>query len=131
MLYVIGPLFHFPSNGAERWHGKDCLLADADLQKLSMKMARMQPLVIYSVAFDSIFSSDTYCFIGELFIKSSFITKGYLQYDSSSFTIKGDSAASFHNGDIYGYVGEQRFAWRGRKEDYIQVCYVKLFIWSF
>ena len=33
---------------------------------------------------------------------------------------------SFRTGDIYGYVGEERFAWRGRKEDYIQVCYTKL-----
>jgi len=33
-------------------------------------------------------------------------------------------AASFRTGDIYGYIGEKRFAWRGRTEDYIQVCYV-------
>jgi len=89
-------------------------------------MARMQPLVGYSAqSFRLILN----CFIeGELIIKSSFITKGYLQYDSSSFTIEGDGTVSFRTGDIYGYVGEQRFAWRGRKEDYIQVCYVKLFI---
>ena len=32
MLYVIGSLFHSTPNAAERWHRKDCLLADATLQ---------------------------------------------------------------------------------------------------
>jgi len=67
-----------------------------------------------------------YVLEGELIIKSSFVAKGYLQYDSSSFTIEGDGTISFRTGDIYGYVGEERFAWRGRKEDYIQVCFTNL-----
>lgn len=58
---------------------------------------------------------------GELIIKSRFITKGYLQYDNSCFTVEEDGRVSFRTGDIYGYVADQRLVWLGRKEDYIQV----------
>ena len=30
---------------------------------------------------------------------------------------------SFKTGDIYAFVGDQRLVWKGRKEDYIQVCF--------
>ena len=54
-------------------------------------------------------------------VKSRYITKGYLQYDNAPFSVEDDGTVTFHTGDIYGYVEDQRLVWRGRKEDYIQV----------
>ena len=54
-------------------------------------------------------------------IKSHNITKGYRQFDNSTFTIGSDGAITFRTGDIYGHSAEQRLVWKGRKEDYIQV----------
>jgi long-subunit acyl-CoA synthetase (AMP-forming) len=58
---------------------------------------------------------------GELVVKSHIISKGYLRFDNSSFTIGSDGAITFRTGDIYGRSAEQRLIWKGRKEDYIQV----------
>jgi long-subunit acyl-CoA synthetase (AMP-forming) len=58
---------------------------------------------------------------GELVIKSHIISKGYLDFDNSAFTIGSDGAVTFRTGDVYGRSAEQRLIWKGRKEDYIQV----------
>ncbi|KAJ3515067.1 hypothetical protein NLJ89_g1986 [Agrocybe chaxingu] len=97
-----GPLFHSTVGRGEGWYTKDSLLPDATLSLIGEEGS----------------PSTTE---GELVIKSSYITKGYLQYDNSSFTIEDNGMVSFHTGDIYGYVGDQRIAWKGRKEDYIQM----------
>ncbi|KAF8900861.1 hypothetical protein CPB84DRAFT_1778561 [Gymnopilus junonius] len=102
MTELGGPLFHSAANGTEGWYSKDCLLSDA-IVKLANEDGE-------SVSTE-----------GELVIRSRFITKGYLQYDNSSFTVEDDNTVTFHTGDIYGYVGDQRLVWRGRKEDYIQM----------
>ena len=66
---------------------------------------------------------------GELVIKSHFISKGYLQFDNSAFTIDSDGAVIFRTGDIYVRSEEQRFIWKGRKSDYIQVRYTVIGSW--
>ena len=77
----------------------------------------------------SLLSSHCDCFSlpciveGELVIKSHIISKGYLRFDNSAFTIGSDGAVTFRTGDVYGRSAEQRLIWKGRKEDYIQVCY--------
>ena len=60
---------------------------------------------------------------GELVIKSHIISKGYLRFDNSAFTIGSDGAVTFRTGDVYGRSAEQRLIWKGRKEDYIQVSF--------
>ena len=60
---------------------------------------------------------------GELVIKSHIISKGYLRFDNSAFTVGSDGAVTFRTGDVYGRSAEQRLIWKGRKEDYIQVRY--------
>ncbi|KAF8953962.1 hypothetical protein BDZ97DRAFT_1929174 [Flammula alnicola] len=102
MTELGGPLFHSTTGGAEGWYSKDCLLADAALNLVDEAGANA--------------TSE-----GELVIKSRLITKGYLQYDNSSFTVEDDGTVSFRTGDIYGYIGDQRLVWKGRKEDYIQM----------
>ena len=61
---------------------------------------------------------------GELVIKSHIISKGYLRFDNSTFTIGSDGAITFRTGDVYGRSADQRLVWKGRKEDYIQVCHI-------
>ncbi len=58
---------------------------------------------------------------GELVVRARNVTKGYRNYDNSSFTHENDGTVSFKTGDIYAFVGDQRVVWKGRKEDYIQV----------
>lgn len=58
---------------------------------------------------------------GELVITSRLISKGYLNYDNSSFAIEDGDLVTFHSGDIYGYIDADRLIWKGRKDDYIQV----------
>jgi hypothetical protein len=58
---------------------------------------------------------------GELVITSRLTSKGYLNYDNSSFTIHDGNLVTFRTGDIYGYVDVHQLGWKGRKEDYIQV----------
>ena len=57
-------------------------------------------------------------------IKSHIISKGYLRFDNSTFTIGSDGAITFRTGDVYGRSADQRLVWKGRKEDYIQVCHI-------
>ncbi|CAA7264464.1 unnamed protein product [Cyclocybe aegerita] len=102
MTELGGPLFHSTVGRGEGWYAKDSLLPDATLSLIGEE--------------GSPGTTE-----GELVIRSSYITKGYLQYDNSSFTIEDDGTVSFRTGDIYGYVGDQRIAWKGRKEDYIQM----------
>jgi hypothetical protein len=56
---------------------------------------------------------------GEPVIKSHIISKGYLRFDNSAFTIDSDGGVTFRTGDVYGRSAEQRLIWKGRKEDYI------------
>ncbi|PPQ84949.1 hypothetical protein CVT25_004462 [Psilocybe cyanescens] len=102
MTELGGPLFHSTTNGTEGWYSKGCLLSDATLTIVNEEGK----------------VSDTE---GELVIRSRFITKGYLQYDNTPFTVEDDGTVSFRTGDIYGYVADQRLMWKGRKEDYIQM----------
>ncbi|KAF9530718.1 hypothetical protein CPB83DRAFT_905059 [Crepidotus variabilis] len=105
MTELGGPLFHSTNAGSqEGWSTKDCLVSDALLTLLNE---------------DSSEGANE----GELLIKSKLITKGYIAYDNSSFTPNEDGTVSFKTGDIYAYVDEQKttLAWKGRKEDYIQM----------
>ena len=56
-------------------------------------------------------------------IKSHIISKDYLRFDNSAFTIGSDGAVTFQTGDVYGRSAEQQLIWKGRKEYYIQVRY--------
>ena len=58
---------------------------------------------------------------GELVITSRLTSKGYLNYDNSSFVIEDGDLVTFYTGDIYGYVDPDRLIWKGRKDDYVQV----------
>ncbi|KDR66936.1 hypothetical protein GALMADRAFT_232327 [Galerina marginata CBS 339.88] len=102
MTELGGPLFHSTAGGLEGWSSKDCLLSDATVKLVNE-------------------SGETVTSEGELVIRSHLITKGYLQYDNSAFTVEDDGTVSFRTGDVYGYVADQRMVWRGRKDDYIQM----------
>ncbi|KAF9473131.1 ketoacyl-synt-domain-containing protein [Pholiota conissans] len=102
MTELGGPLFHSTINGVEGWSKENCLLSDARLHLIDESGAEAKSE-------------------GELVVRSHFVTKGYLQYDNSAFIHENDGTISFRTGDIYGYVGDQRLVWKGRKEDYIQM----------
>ncbi|KAF8952143.1 hypothetical protein BDZ97DRAFT_804306 [Flammula alnicola] len=87
MTELGGPLFHSTTGGAEGWYSKDCLLADAALNLVDEAGANA--------------TSE-----GELVIKSRLITKGYLQYDNSSFTVEDDGTVSFRTVAINAWSGK-------------------------
>ncbi|KAF4622433.1 hypothetical protein D9613_009459 [Agrocybe pediades] len=102
MTELGGPLFHSTIGGAEGWHVEDCLIDDA---KLSLVDEAGEPTQTE----------------GELVIRSRFVTKGYLEYDNNAFKLHEDGTVTFHTGDVYAFVDDQRLVWKGRKEDYIQM----------
>ena len=120
-LKVAGNAFlNINIDGTVGWNIKDCLIADATLTLVNEAGTVSDTGLCY------IFE----CFLpterlieGELIIKSRLITNGYKSFNNSNFSIEEDGMIVFRTGDIYGYVGDKRIIWRGRKEDYIQVSY--------
>ncbi|KAF8962890.1 hypothetical protein BDZ97DRAFT_1920218 [Flammula alnicola] len=106
MTELGGPIFHSKIDQTdaeiEGWSIDDCLIEDAEL---------------------TLMDEDGHHGLseGELVITSRFISQGYLKYDNSAFTKAPDGKITFRTGDIYERTPNERFVWKGRKEDYIQM----------
>ena len=125
MTCSLGPLFHSNINNPEGWFSHECLIPGAELSIIDEQGRDAAGKVIpTSVAI--VFSLNCIMAEGELVIKSHLISKGYLRFDSSAFTIGSDGAVTFRTGDIYEHSEEQRLVWKGRKEDYIQVRHIDI-----
>ncbi|KAJ7440338.1 polyketide synthetase [Mycena galericulata] len=57
---------------------------------------------------------------GELYISSKLIASGYLNHDSSAFSIAPDGLITFKTGDRYA-LANGRLKWLGRKDDFIML----------
>ncbi|KAF9475042.1 ketoacyl-synt-domain-containing protein [Pholiota conissans] len=100
------PLFHSKVTAdnidTEGWAKEDCLIEDAELKLIN--------------------DTGNTRLLGELVITSSMINShGYLKYDNSAFSQTLDGKVTFKTGDVYCKDSEGRLAWRGRKEDCIQM----------
>ena len=59
------------------------------------------------------------------------ISQGYLKFDNSAFSKVHDGRIAFRTGDIYAKPDDEHIIWKGRKDDYIQVCPFKSLLFSF
>ncbi|KAJ7644124.1 hypothetical protein FB45DRAFT_824078 [Roridomyces roridus] len=57
---------------------------------------------------------------GELYVSSKYIASGYLDHDSSAFTVASDGVITFRTGDRYARKNDH-FKWLGRKDDFIML----------
>ena len=63
--------------------------------------------------------------VGELYIRSKLISKGYHNHDSSAFSIDPQGVITFQTGDVYERIASprgDRLLWKGRKEDFIRTA---------
>ncbi|KAJ7482732.1 hypothetical protein FB451DRAFT_1235938 [Mycena latifolia] len=100
MTELGGPLFHKVAEEIDNgWPIADSLIANAEFTLIDE-------------------DGNPHDSEGELYISSKLIATGYLEHDSSAFTIAPDGLITFKTGDRYARA-DNRLKWLGRKDDFI------------
>ena len=133
-MLIIGCLFSSKIDDFDRygWLIKDCLIPDAEL-RLVDEDGNEDPQGINQFSAFEHFLIITVFPEGELVITSKLISQGYLKFDNSAFSKVHDGRTIFRTGDIYAKPDKEHIIWKGRKDDYIQVCPFKAcpFVFNF
>ena len=120
---IIGSLFLSKVDDFDRygWSIRDCLIPDAELRLVDEDGNEVPQGITQCFAFDH-FLVLTCLLEGELVITSKIISQGYLNFDNLAFSKVDDGRTTFRTGDIYAKPDDEHIIWKGRKDDYIQVC---------
>ena len=123
IMLIIGGLFSSKIDDFDRygWLIKDCLIPYAELSLVDEDGNEDPQGITQCFAFDH-FLIVTVFSEGELVITSKMISQGYLKFDNSAFSKVLDGRTTFRTGDIYAKPDDEHIIWKGRKDDYIQVC---------